>query len=212
MTGAFFIGDSLRAIDCPPYPDAGDDATLHARFRCAQVAPIPIQTGRRRFLKLGLIATATVAVIDGVLVWVERPFTKVGTLSASGRQIFRAVAATVLDGSLPADGREREAQLDQHLQRLDIVLNALPAPTQREIGQLLSLMGNPITRYPLTTLVPAWPDATPAEASQALDAMRRSTNTLRQQAYHAIRDLTNAAFYADPTSWPLMGYPGPTTL
>ena len=35
---------------------------------------------------------------------------------------------------------------------------------------------------------------------------------LRQQAYHALRDLTNAAHYADPQIWALMGYPGPRAV
>jgi hypothetical protein len=39
--------------------------------------------------------------------------------------------------------------------------------------------------------------------------MRTSTLVLRQQAYHALRDLTNAAFYADAAAWAPMGYPGP---
>ena len=42
--------------------------------------------------------------------------------------------------------------------------------------------------------------------------MRTSTLELRQQAYHALRDLTNAAFYANPDVWPLLGYPGPDAV
>ena len=42
--------------------------------------------------------------------------------------------------------------------------------------------------------------------------MRTSRIGLRQQAYHALRDLTNAAYFADPQTWPLMGYPGPRAV
>ena len=35
---------------------------------------------------------------------------------------------------------------------------------------------------------------------------------LRQQAYHALRELTNAAYYADASAWRTLGYPGPSNI
>jgi hypothetical protein len=46
----------------------------------------------------------------------------------------------------------------------------------------------------------------------ALQAMRSSRLELRQQAYHALRDLTNAAYFADAATWAALGYPGPRSL
>ena len=40
--------------------------------------------------------------------------------------------------------------------------------------------------------------------------MRASRIALRQQAYHALRDLTHAAYFADAATWARLGYPGPT--
>ena len=48
-----------------------------------------------------------------------------------------------------------------------------------------------------------------ADVQRSLQDMRTSSLALRQQSYHALRDLTNAAFYADPSAWPLLGYSGP---
>jgi hypothetical protein len=42
--------------------------------------------------------------------------------------------------------------------------------------------------------------------------MRVSSLALKQQAYQALRDLTNAAYYADPSAWNVLGYPGPKAL
>ena len=33
-----------------------------------------------------------------------------------------------------------------------------------------------------------------------------------QQAYQALRDLTNAAWFADPEAWSAIGYPGPQAV
>ena len=61
-------------------------------------------------------------------------------------------------------------------------------------------------------LASEWPTASIAELQQALRDMRYSALALRQQAYHALRDLTNAAFYAEPAAWVALGYPGPRDL
>ena len=50
------------------------------------------------------------------------------------------------------------------------------------------------------------------DLQQALQDMRTSGLAMRQQIYHALRDLTNAAYYADPKAWPMLGYPGPRAL
>ena len=53
---------------------------------------------------------------------------------------------------------------------------------------------------------------TPAELQAALQAMRVASIATRQQVYHALRDLTNAAYYAEPATWAQLGYPGPTPV
>ena len=57
-----------------------------------------------------------------------------------------------------------------------------------------------------------WDRASVADIQRALQSMRTSALDLRQQAYHALRDLTNAAFYSNPDAWPLLGYPGPNSI
>ena len=54
--------------------------------------------------------------------------------------------------------------------------------------------------------------ASVAQLQASLQSMRTSSLQLRQQVYHALRDLTNAAYFSDPTTWSQLGYPGPREL
>jgi len=166
---------------------------------------------RRTLLKLGIGATVLLAVAGGGIAML-RPGLVAGRLSDSARQVFAAVAAAVLDGSLPADKAQREAAIGAHLQRLDNMLAGFPAATQAELSQLLALLSSTAGRIGLAGLHTDWPQASVAELQQALQGMRTSSLAMRQQVYHALRDLTNAAFYADPASWSLLGYPGPQSV
>jgi hypothetical protein len=132
-----------------------------------------------------------------------------GQMTPAARGVFRAVARGVLDGSLPTDPGARDAALEAHLKRLNDTLAAFPVPTQSELSQLLALLASAPGRHAIAGLRADWSAASAQEVQQALQDMRTSRLALRQQAYHALRDLTNAAYYADPAIWALMGYPGP---
>ena len=166
---------------------------------------------RRTLLRLGLGGAVVLALAGGGIAWM-RPGLVSGRLAPAGREIFRAVARAVLDGSLPRAVAPREAALNALLDRLDTTLAAFPAATQSELSQLLALLAAPPGRLALAGLRPDWPAATAAELQQALNDMNHSGLALRQQAYHALRDLTNAAWFADPQAWGVLGYPGPRQL
>lgn len=167
---------------------------------------------RRGLLKLG-VAGLVVLGLGGVGVALWRPGVDAsGRLTASGREIFRAVARAVLDGDLPEASPEIDRELDAHLGRLDAVIAALPEFARNELSQLLALLGTPPGRWALVRLDSPWQAAEGAQLQRGLESMRQAKSTLRQQAYHALRDLTNAAYFADPSTWHLLGYPGPTVL
>lgn len=163
---------------------------------------------RRSLLKLGVGAAAVLALAGGGVALFQ-PGLAAGRLTAAGRRVFEAVSRAVLDGSLPPAGAERRAALDAQLGRLDEVILAFPAAVQSELSQLLAILATAPGRRLLAGLATDWPGATVAELHAAFDDMRLSGIAVRQQAYHALRDLTNAAFYADASAWPLLGYPGP---
>lgn len=166
---------------------------------------------RRSFLKLG-VGTAAVLALAGGGIALLRPGLENGRLTPAGRELFEAVGLAVLDGSLPTDGAKRRVALDAHLSRLDDAIAAFPAAVQAELSQLITVLATPPGRIMLAGLRTDWPNASVQDVQAALNGMRFSSLALRQQAYHALRDLTNAAYYADLSTWALMGYPGPRAL
>ncbi len=125
---------------------------------------------------------------------------------------MRAIAITVLDGALPAPGTDRERALDEHLIRLEATITAFPESTRGEISRLLALLASAPGRVALVGLGTQWPDASVTQVHTALQGLRLSSLALKQQAYHALRDLTNAAYFSDPSAWAHMGYPGPMDI
>jgi hypothetical protein len=166
---------------------------------------------RRTLLKLGLGATVLLAVAGGGLAMLK-PGLAGGRLSASAKTVFAALAKAILYGSLPTDAAERQTAIAEHLQRLEGTLAGFPAATQAELSQLLALLSSTAGRVALAGLNSDWIDASVTDLQQALQGMRTSGLAMRQQIYHALRDLTNAAYYADPKAWSMLGYPGPRTL
>jgi hypothetical protein len=166
---------------------------------------------RRSLLKLGIGSTVVLAAA-GAGVALMQPGMTGGRLSAAGRAVFLGVAGAVLDGVLPAQPTQRAAALQAHLTRMDATVAAFPAATQREISQLLALLAFVPGRLGLASLARPWGEASVAEIQHALQGMRTASLAVKQQAYHALRDLTNAAYFSDPSTWAHLGYPGPNVL
>ena len=163
---------------------------------------------RRTLLQLGLGGAAVLALGGGGIALIQ-PGLEGARLGIAGRAVFRAVARAVLDGMLPAEPIARAAALEAHQQRLDVTISGLSAASRAELSQLLALLGTAAGRRVLAGLSASWNDASITELQAALQSMRTSSLELRQQAYHALRDLTNAAYFADPGTWSQIGYPGP---
>ena len=166
---------------------------------------------RRTLLKLGLGATVILVAAGGGVALLN-PALAHGRLSEAGRSVMHAVARAVLDGALPIADSDRERALQAHLERLDAAIAAFPQPVQAELSQLLTLLATPPGRVALAGLSSPWPQASVAQVQEAMQGMRLSSLALKQQGYHALRDLTNAAYFSDPSAWQRMGYPGPTDI
>jgi len=83
---------------------------------------------------------------------------------------------------------------------------------QDELSQLLAMLAVLPGRTLFAGLDTPWAQASAIQVQSALQGMRTSSLALRQQAYQALRDLTNAAYYADPSAWSMLGYPGPRAV
>ncbi len=167
---------------------------------------------RRNLLKIGLASGAVLTLAGGGTALLYEPAWREGRLTETGRRVLGAVARAVLDGTLPADAGTQQAAIASHLERMDATLRAMPPATQREVGDLLALLALPPGRLALASLATDWARGGVAQIQTALQAMRSSRLALRQQAYHALRDLTHAAYFADSATWAQLGYPGPTKI
>ena len=166
---------------------------------------------RRSWLKLSLGAAAVLAVGGGAVALIE-PAWRDGRLTAAGRRVFMHAGRAFLDGSLPTEDAQRARSLAGFLDRVDALVAALPTHAQRELSQLLSLLATSPGRRVLAGLAPEWNDATVHEIRQALQAMRLSPHALRQQAYQALHDIAGSAYFSDPDTWTVLGYPGPAPV
>ena len=170
-----------------------------------------LRSDRRRLLKLGAGAAVVFAIAGtGAALW--SPGWRGGRLSPSGRLLFDRVAQAVLQGSLPADAEPRAQALAGLLERLDATLVGLPVATRDQLSQLLGLLQIGPARRWLCGLETPWASASEREIERAMERMRDATDTTRQQVYHALRDLVAASYFSDPSTWPQLGYPGPTAL
>lgn len=166
---------------------------------------------RRSLLRLGLVAGAVIGLAGaGAALWT--PGWSQGRLSAPARQLWTAVSRAVLDGLLPTEPQAQARALQGQLDRLDATLAGLPPATRAEVSRLLALLDLAPARLALTGLRASWAEATPTEVQAALQSMRQSDNATRQQIYHALRNLVNAAWMADAAAWSALGYPGPRDL
>ena len=166
---------------------------------------------RRTFLTFGVVSAAVLLVAGGAAAWLEPDWQR-GALSSVGREVFTAVGRAVLDQSLPTQRDAREIALNGLLGQVNALINALPPHTQRELSQLLSLLGSAVGRRTLAGLSTPWTQATVRDVQVALQGMRVSSLALRQQAYAALHDITAAAYFSDESNWPLLGYPGPLEI
>lgn len=167
---------------------------------------------RRTLLGIGVAGSAALALLGAGAAWMHEPAWRNDTLLAGGRRVLAGVARGVLDGSLPLDVAPQAAAIEACLSRVQTAVRAMPPHTQSELADLLALLATPPSRIALAGLRSDWNVATVDELQAALQAMRQSSLLLRRQAYNALRDLTHAAYYAEPSTWRLMNYPGPRSL
>jgi len=166
---------------------------------------------RRSLLALGALSAAVLTVGGGLIATLQ-PGLREARLSAGGREVFGGVSRGLLDGSLPAGGAELEWALDGLLERIDGLIAALSPYAQSELSQLLALLASAAGRRALAGLSDPWNKASTADVQRALQGMRVSGLSLRQQAYQALHDIVGSAYFSDPRTWGLLAYPGPLKI
>jgi hypothetical protein len=171
-----------------------------------------VNVSRRRFVFVGL---AGAAVLAGAR-WLA-PDAPVGGPAAAGlttdaADIVRALAPALLDGALPDDAAERDAAVTRTVAAVGAAIEGLPPASREELATLFALLASMPVRVFVAGLDGAWRDATVAEANGFLVRLQKSRWSVKRSAYDALHQLTFAAWYADPKTWPAIGYPGPPAL
>lgn len=166
---------------------------------------------RRTLLALGAVSAAALAVTGGALALLQ-PGLRDGRLLPPGRDVFRGVSRAILDGSLPAGREAMQGALEELLARIDGVIAALPPHAQSELSQLLALLASTAGRRGFAGVGQPWEAAEVADIRRGLQAMRVSGVTLRRQAYQALHDIVNGAWFSDAATWKQLGYPGPVAI
>ncbi len=171
----------------------------------------PPHLQRRSFLKLGIGSAIVLAVAGGALSLLQ-PGLEQGKLSSGARLVLRRTGQAMLAGTLPSDAAAQDAALEALLTRTDTFISALPDAVQAELSQLLGLLASAAGRRGLMGLSGTWQEASVAEVTQALQSMRLSSITLRQQAFQGLHDLACAPYFSGQESWAVLGYPGPRAV
>lgn len=166
---------------------------------------------RRTLLKLGLVSGTVLALAGGAAMLVQ-PGLVQRRLTDAGRALFIGVGRAILQGTLPPDPAEQRQALEGMADRVDILAQNLPPHVVDELSQLVGLLGSSAGRVALAGLSTGWLEATPEQVSAALNDMRYSRLTLRQQAYQALHEIVGGAYFSEETTWAVVGYPGPQDI
>jgi hypothetical protein len=164
---------------------------------------------RRTFLKAGALAALALAAGGGIYRFTRppaRPHRFV--LDGEARAAIDAIAAAMLAGALPP-GAAGRAAIALETERVHQAILGLPLATQKEIQDLFGLLALGPARRFLAGVPGSWASASSEQVSAFLQGWRLHRFAMLQVAYHALHDLVLGSWYADASTWPSIGYPGP---
>ncbi|TFW25818.1 hypothetical protein E4L98_08945, partial [Duganella callida] len=93
--------------------------------------------------------------------------------------------------------------------RVRATIQRLPLALQKEVQDLFGLLALGPARRLLAGVAGSWEHADPQQVAAFLQNWRTHSLQTLQVAYHALHDLIIGAWYADPSAWAAIGYPGP---
>ncbi|MES2019524.1 MAG: hypothetical protein V4484_23780 [Pseudomonadota bacterium] len=165
---------------------------------------------RRTFLKVGALAALTLAAGGGIyrLTHPVSPLRRF-VLDGEARAALDAIIPAMLEGCLPAPTGARALAVSATTGRVHQAILGLPLNAQHEIEDLFGLLALAPARRALTGVSGGWSVAKPDQVGVFLQEWRFHRLAMLQTAYHALHDLIIGSWYADPSSWDAIGYPGP---
>jgi len=161
---------------------------------------------RRSFLKAGLFGTLALAAAGGVYRTFKSPEPlHAFALDTEGHAALAAISAAMLGSAMPITPEATERAVRHTLE----AIAGLPLAVQKEVQDLFALLTLGVTRRLLTGVPDDWAQAKRADVVAFLQSWRVHRLSLLQSGYHALHDLILGGWYADESTWPGIGYPGP---
>lgn len=165
---------------------------------------------RRTFLKVGALAALTLAAGGGIYRCTHPagPLQRF-VLDGEAKAALDAMVPAMLEGALPAAPAARSAAVAATTQRVHQAILGLPLTAQKEVQDLFGLLALAPARRALTGIAGGWGNAGAEQVATFLQEWRFHRLSMLQTAYHALHDLIVGSWYADPSTWASIGYPGP---
>lgn len=169
-----------------------------------------MQTGRRSFFKLGLAGALALAGGGAVYRYARGPALPARfVLDGEARAALQAIAPVMLGAAVPGEAAARAAAVAAVTERVRLAILGLPLATQKEVQDLFGLLALAPARRFLAGVSAPWSEASPDQIAAFLQGWRLHRYAMLQSAYHALHDLIVGSWYADPSSWAAIDYPGP---
>ncbi|MBI3568710.1 MAG: hypothetical protein HY084_10985 [Gemmatimonadetes bacterium] len=168
---------------------------------------------RRTFIKAGAIGASALVAAGAYETWRLRRCAAgdQGALSPAGRALFAAVLPAFLDGVvLPSAWTP--ALMATALDGVERTVAALSPAARAELHQLFCLLDQRAVRFALTGVWSEWRSVDVATAKRFLERWRFGRQAMLTSAYQGLHDICYGSWYANPSSWPMTGYPGPPNI
>lgn len=165
---------------------------------------------RRTFLTVGGLGALALAAGGGLYRYTHPPGPlQRFVLDGEAKAALDAIIPAMLAGVLPPEAKALAAAVGATTARVHQAILGLPLNAQKEVQDLFGLLALAPARRMLTGVAGGWARATDEQVSVFLQEWRFHRLAMLQTAYHALHDLIIGAWYADPSSWNAIGYPGP---
>ena len=167
-------------------------------------------TSRRSFLRIGAAGAIALAFGGAIYRRLDRPApAHPFMLDGDARAVLAAVIPAMLSSALPTDPAARAAAVTAATTRVRDAVLSLPLATQKEVQDLFGLLALGPARRWLAGVSNGWDGAAPQEVHDFLQSWRTHRLATPRIAYLALHDLIFGAWYAEPSTWAAIGYPGP---
>jgi hypothetical protein len=170
-----------------------------------QHGAIEMALSRRGFLTTGVLGALALAAGGGIYRLAHPPAPGRFVLDGEARAAIDAIVPAMLAGALPQGG----AAVSRATEGVHRAILGLPLATQKEIQDLFGLLALAPARRFVAGVPVSWADASLEQVGAFLQGWRFHRFESLQVAYHALHDLVLGAWYADPSAWSAIGYPGP---